>query len=48
LFEDLSKIAYIKQISVNELICQAVKEYRDNEKRALERFNILFENGDTQ
>jgi predicted HicB family RNase H-like nuclease len=44
LYEDLSKIAYVKKISVNELICQAAKEYRDNEKRALDRYRAFTAN----
>jgi predicted HicB family RNase H-like nuclease len=44
LYEDMGKIAYVKQISVNELICQAAKEYRNNEKRVLDRYQAFTEN----
>jgi predicted HicB family RNase H-like nuclease len=43
LYDDLTKIAYIKRMSVNELICQAAKEFRDNERRALDRYKTVVE-----
>jgi hypothetical protein len=30
-------------LSKNEVICRAVREYRDNEKRDLERYKVIFE-----
>jgi hypothetical protein len=43
LYEDLSKIARVKGISKNEVFCRAAKEYRDNERRALDRYKTIFE-----
>jgi hypothetical protein len=43
LYGDIAKIASVKGISKNEVICRAVKEYRDNEKRDLERHKTIFE-----
>ena len=43
LHNDLAKIARVKGISKNEVYCRAAKEYRDNEKRDLERYRALFE-----
>jgi hypothetical protein len=43
LYDDIAKIARVKGISKNEVICRAVKEYRDNEKRDLERYKVVFE-----
>jgi hypothetical protein len=42
LHDDIAKIARVKGISKNEVICRTVKEYRDNEKRDMERYNTLF------
>jgi hypothetical protein len=43
LHDDLAKIARVKGNSKNEVFCRAVKEYRDNERRDLERYRTLFE-----
>jgi hypothetical protein len=43
LFEDIAKIARVKGISKNEAFCRAAREYRDNERRDLERYKVLFE-----
>jgi hypothetical protein len=43
LHEDLAKIARVKGLSTNEVFCRAAKEYRDNERRALDRHKALFE-----
>jgi hypothetical protein len=42
LYDDIAKIARVKGISKNEIICRAAREYRDNEKRDLERYKALF------
>jgi hypothetical protein len=41
LYGDLTKIAYVKNISVNEVISQAAKEYRERESRALEKHDVI-------
>ena len=43
LHDDLAKIARVKGISKNEVFCRAAREYRDNERRDLERYRALFE-----
>jgi hypothetical protein len=43
LYNDLSKIARVKGISKNEVFCRAAKEYRDNERRTLDRYKAIFE-----
>jgi hypothetical protein len=43
LYDGIAKIARVKGISKNEVICRAVKEYRDNEKRDLEKYKTIFE-----
>jgi len=43
IFEEIAKIARVKGISKNEIFCRAIKEYRDNERRDLERYKELFE-----
>jgi hypothetical protein len=42
LCDDIAKIARVKGISKNEIYCRAVAEYRDNEKRDLERYDTMF------
>jgi hypothetical protein len=42
LHDDIARIARVKGISKKEIICRAVREYRDNEKRDLERYKALF------
>jgi hypothetical protein len=43
LYDDIAKIARVKGISRNEIFCRAAKEYRDNERRDLERYKAIFE-----
>ena len=43
LHDDLAKIARVKGLSKNEVFCRAIKEYRDNERRDLEKYRTLFE-----
>ena len=47
LFEDIAKLARVKGISKNEVFCRAAKEYRDNERRDLERYKSFFEEQDS-
>jgi hypothetical protein len=43
LYKDMEKLAYVKGVSVNETICKALAEYRDNEKRALDKYEKMIE-----
>ena len=47
LMEDIAKIARVKGISKNEVLCRAIREYRDNERRNLEKYKELFEELDS-
>jgi hypothetical protein len=39
LYTDMEKIAHVKEISINEAISVAVREYRDREQKALELYD---------
>jgi hypothetical protein len=41
LYKAMEKIAYVKGVSVNEIIGKALAEYRDNEKRALDTYDKM-------
>lgn len=41
-FEDLSKIAHMKQTSVNNLINSILRDYRENESKSIEKYNTIF------
>ncbi|MDL2229531.1 hypothetical protein LJC14_04695 [Treponema sp. OttesenSCG-928-L16] len=48
LYEDIGKIAFMKRISINEAICQATREYRDNERRILDRYKNIIEQSENE
>jgi hypothetical protein len=41
LYRDMEKIAYVKGVSVNEIIGKALAEYRENEKRDLGKYDKM-------
>ena len=46
LHEDLSKIAAMQRISVNELMNRALEGYRDEHKQLIEKYNQTFGEGE--
>jgi hypothetical protein len=43
LHENMVKIAYVKRLSINELICQVLREYQDRERQALFRYEQIIQ-----
>ncbi|WP_043923022.1 hypothetical protein [Leadbettera azotonutricia] len=41
LHEDIKKISVVKATNLNEIVNQALREYRDKEKRSLEKYEEI-------